>query len=67
MSKYRKAIAAGLAAAGVVASSGLLHGTAELVLNTLIAAAGAALVLVLPNEEAETAAPAAEPYHRPGV
>ena len=51
-SKYNKAIAAGLAAAGVFASSGLLHGTAELVLNTVIAAAGAALVLLLPNRPA---------------
>lgn len=52
MSKYRKAIAAALAAAGVFASSGLLHGTAEVVLNTVIAAAGAALVYLVPNAPA---------------
>lgn len=52
MSKYSKFYAASLAAAGVVASSGLLHGTAELVLNTVIAAVGAALVLLVPNTPA---------------
>lgn len=52
MSKYRKFIAAALAAAGVFASSGLLHGTAELILSTTIAAAGAALVLLVPNAPA---------------
>ena len=52
MSRYSKFIAALLAAAGVFASSGLLTGTAELVLNTLIAAAGAALVLLVPNAPA---------------
>lgn len=57
MDRYRKAIAAALAAAGVVASSGLLAGTAELVLNTVIAAVGAAVVLLVPNAPAK--APAA--------
>ena len=52
MKQYSKLVAAALAAAGVFASSGLLHGTAELVLNTLIAAAGAALVYLLPNATA---------------
>jgi hypothetical protein len=52
MEKYRKFIAAALAAAGVVATSGLLDGRAELVLNTVIAAAGAALVYLVPNEAA---------------
>ena len=52
MSKYAKFYAAAVAAAGVVASSGLLHGTAELVLNTVIAAVGAALVGLLPNTPA---------------
>lgn len=52
MSKYNKFITALLAAAGVFASSGLLHGTAELVLSTSIAAAGAALVLLVPNAPA---------------
>lgn len=52
MKRYAKLIAALLAGAGVVASSGLLHGTAELVLNTAIAAAGAALVYLVPNAKA---------------
>jgi hypothetical protein len=52
MSKYAKFITAVLAAAGVFATSGLLNGTAELVLNTLIAAVGAALVYLLPNTPA---------------
>jgi Na+-transporting NADH:ubiquinone oxidoreductase subunit NqrB len=52
MKQYAKGIAALLAAAGVVASSGLLHGTAELILNTVIAAAGAALVYLVPNATA---------------
>jgi hypothetical protein len=51
--KYSKFITALLAAAGVFASSGLLDGTAELVLNTVIAAVGAALVYLLPNTPAE--------------
>lgn len=53
MAKYSKFITALLAAAGVFATSGLLNGTAELVLNTLIAAAGAALVYLLPNQADE--------------
>jgi hypothetical protein len=53
MSKYSKLIAAVLAAAGVFASSGLLSGTAEVVLNTVIAAVGAALVYLLPNTPAQ--------------
>ncbi|MGI5232849.1 hypothetical protein [Actinoallomurus sp. CA-142502] len=52
MKKYAKFIGAAVAAAGVVASSGLLHGTAELVLNTVIAAAGAAWVVLVPNAPA---------------
>jgi hypothetical protein len=52
MSKYAKFITALLAAAGVFASSGLLNGTAELVLNTVIAAVGAALVYLVPNAAA---------------
>jgi hypothetical protein len=50
--KYSKFIAAALAAAGVVASSGLLNGQAELILNTVIAAIGAAAVYLVPNETA---------------
>lgn len=53
MKQYAKFIAALLAAAGVIVSSGLLHGTAELILNTAIAAAGAALVYLAPNATAE--------------
>lgn len=53
MAKYSKFITALLAAAGVFATSGLLNGTAELVLNTIIAAAGAALVYLLPNQADE--------------
>lgn len=49
MKQYAKFVAALLAAAGVIASSGLLHGTAELVLNTAIAAVGAGLVYLVPN------------------
>lgn len=55
MSKYAKFISALLAAAGVVASSGLLHGTAELAVNTVIAAIGAALVYLVPNAPAQSA------------
>jgi Na+-transporting NADH:ubiquinone oxidoreductase subunit NqrB len=53
MNQYAKFAAALLAAAGVVVSSGLLHGTAELILNTAIAAVGAALVYLVPNATAE--------------
>lgn len=49
LTKYSKFIAALIAAAGVVASSGLLHGQAELILNTCIAAAGAIAVIWVPN------------------
>lgn len=52
MKEYSKFVAAVLAAAGVVASSGLLDGQAELVLNTVIAAVGAAMVYLVPNEVA---------------
>lgn len=52
MARYAKFVGAALAAAGVVASSGLLDGTAELVLNTVIAAAGAAWVVIVPNAPA---------------
>lgn len=52
--KYSKFIAAALAALGVVASSGLLDGQAELIVNTLIAAVGAAMVYLVPNVD-ETA------------
>ena len=47
--KYSKFIAAALAALGVVASTGLLDGQAELIVNTLIAAVGAAMVYLVPN------------------
>lgn len=51
MKKYAKFIAALLATAGVVASSGLLDGQAELILNTCIAAVGAAAVVLVPNAQ----------------
>lgn len=51
-SRYRKGVAAVLAAAGVIASSGLLHGAAQTWANAIIAAAGAAAVILLPNESA---------------
>ena len=50
--KNAKFLTALLAAAGVFAASGLLHGTAELVLSTTIAAVGAALVYLVPNAKA---------------
>ena len=65
MSKYSKFIAALLAAAGVFASSGLLNGTAELVLTTLIAAVGAALVLLVPNAPAAKRPTSDKAYGRP--
>lgn len=65
MSNYRKLIAAILAAAGVFASSGLLHGTAEIVLNTIIAAVGAALVYLVPNTPSATRAVSDKAYGRP--
>lgn len=49
MKKYAKFVAALLSAAGVIASSGLLQGQAALILNTCIAAAGAAAVILVPN------------------
>lgn len=49
MKRYAKFVVALLAAGGVVASSGLLSGTAALALNTAIAAVGAALVYLVPN------------------
>ena len=57
MNRYRKFITADVAALGVILSSGLLHGTAETVLNVLLAAVGAALVYLVPNDPAP--APAA--------
>jgi hypothetical protein len=61
LDRYRKFIAAALAAAGVFASSGLLAGTAELVLTTIIAAVGAAAVLIVPNAPAPADRPSAAP------
>ncbi|MGH3095230.1 MAG: hypothetical protein ACRDMV_04425 [Streptosporangiales bacterium] len=49
LSNYAKFIAALLAAAGVVASSGLLDGRPELWLNVAISAVGAAVVILVPN------------------
>ena len=50
MKRYAKFIAAALAFAGVVASSGLLSGAAQAWVNCIIAAVGAALVYLIPNE-----------------
>ena len=52
MKKYSKFIAAALAAAGVIATSGLLTGQAQLWVNTIIAAVGAAAVYFVENEDA---------------
>lgn len=53
MKKYSKFIAAAIAAAGVVASSGLLpEGVSDWV-NCIIAAVGAAAVYFVPNETTE--------------
>lgn len=54
MSRYRKGMAAALAALGVIASSGLLHGTAEAIVNVAVAAIGAAAVTLIPNEGVDT-------------
>lgn len=51
MAKYRKFWAAAIAAAGIVATSGLLEGKTLLVMNTIIAAAGAAGVYLFKNED----------------
>lgn len=50
MGEYRKFVAAVLAAAGVIASSGLLDGQTELWVNTLVAAVGAAMVYLVEND-----------------
>lgn len=52
MAGYAKFVGTALAAAGVVASSGLLAGRGELTLNMVIAAAGAAWVVLVPNAPA---------------
>ena len=49
MQAYSKFISALLAALAVVASSGLLDGQTELILNTVIAAVGAGAVWYFPN------------------
>ena len=51
MARYAKGIIAVLAAAGVIVSSGVLGETAELWVNVIIAALGAALVVLVPNAE----------------
>ena len=48
-SEYNKFITALLAAAGVIAASGLLDGRAEAWVQAIIAAVGAALVYLVPN------------------
>jgi hypothetical protein len=54
MARYSKFIAAVLAFAGVVASSGLLDGQAQAWTNCIIAAVGAALVYLIPNADLPT-------------
>ena len=49
--RYAKFISALLAALGVVASSGLLDGQAQTVVNVVIAAVGAGLVYLVPNAD----------------
>jgi hypothetical protein len=68
MKRYSKFVAALLAAAGMFASSGLLNGTAELVLNTVIAAVGAALVYLVPNAPSSAKRSVSDKaYGRPGA
>ena len=50
MKRYAKFITAAVAALGVVASSGLLDGQAQAWVSTVIAALGAAGVLLVPND-----------------
>lgn len=57
LAQTRKFIAAATAAAGVLAAQGLLHGAAESWVTGCCAAAGAALVLFVPN---------ADPPEQPG-
>ncbi|HET6917275.1 MAG TPA: hypothetical protein VFH56_14370 [Acidimicrobiales bacterium] len=49
MAKYRKFYLAAVAAVGVIVASGLLTGKVEMIVNTIIAAVGAASVYVFPN------------------
>jgi hypothetical protein len=51
MARYAKGIIAILAGLGVIASSGLLDGAAEAWVNTIIAAVGAVLVVLIPNAQ----------------
>lgn len=51
MGKYAKFIVAAIAAAGVVASSGLLPEHVAVWVNVAIAAVSAALVYLVPNAE----------------
>lgn len=50
VAEWRKGIAATLAALGVVASSGLLHGTAQTIVTVTSAVIGAVAVVVFENE-----------------
>jgi hypothetical protein len=52
MSRYTKFITAALAFVGVVLSSGLLTGTVQEWVSCVVAAIGAALVYLLPNDRA---------------
>jgi hypothetical protein len=59
MQKYSKFIAALVAALGVLVSSGLLHGTSQLIVTTAIAMIGAAGVYLVPNSNPAPPAPPA--------
>lgn len=54
MTRYRKFIVALVAFLGVIASSGLLHGSTEMWVNVIIAGVAAALVYIFPNEPKTT-------------
>lgn len=65
MSRYYKFIVALAAAAGVIASSGVLDDTAELLVNTIVAAVGAGLVYLVPNAPRLPTAPPTKPSNEP--
>lgn len=54
MSRYRKFIVALVAFLGILVSSGLLHGAAEMWVNVVVTGVGAVLVYVFPNEPKTT-------------
>ncbi|MGH3498431.1 MAG: hypothetical protein ACRDP1_13300 [Nocardioidaceae bacterium] len=54
MARYSKFFTAALAFIGVLLSSGLLHGATQEWVSTVVAAVGAALVYLIPNNTAAT-------------